>query len=104
MHWSSSGRKTMATAVARPSDNAWLSRASSAAQSLGILQTPSARSFISRVGDKAGWCGFVRELVATQISQPQDLCHFHIVDFIGGVRGVVIVGMETREPPERRNI
>ena len=56
------------------------------------------------IGDESRWRGLVCELIAAEIGEPQNFGHFHVVDFVGGVRGVVVVGMESREPPKSRDV
>src|SRR5207302_2117033 len=56
------------------------------------------------IGDEFRRPRLVCELVARQVRQTQNLSHLRVVDPLGGVRRVVVIGMKAGEPPERRNI
>ena len=46
----------------------------------------------------------IRELLAGQISEAKNLFHFCEIDLLHGVGGLMIFGMKTGKPPDRRDI
>src|SRR5215467_15048143 len=68
-------------------------------QSLFSSATPRLR-VSAGVGHELGRRGSGGELEACQVREAQDVGHLHVVDFVGGVSDVVIVGVKAGEPPE----
>ena len=50
------------------------------------------------------WHSFVGKSKAAQVCKAQNFRHFQVIDFFRSIRDVVIIGMKSGEPPERRNI
>src|SRR5215831_18204213 len=59
---------------------------------------------IHRARNKPGRRRCIAEIPAGEIGQAQDFLHFREIDLLDGVGRLVIIRMEAREPPDRRNI
>src|ERR1700756_378551 len=61
-------------------------------------------SFAARIGYELGRHSLVGKLEAREVREPQNLGQLDVIDFVSRVRRVVVIGMKTGEPPERRNV
>src|SRR5579863_1465245 len=58
----------------------------------------------SGIGNEPWRSSFVGKIETAQVREAQNFCHLRVIDFLRGVRSVVIVRVKSSEPPERRNI